>query len=398
MEHSINATSNQPTIFIQWKKIGQATAEVLGMDFLEHSFPQTTEELATFDWESVVPEDPDTCPPGFTPSNKDYEMVRTVHLVVKDEKDAEARALGDSESGVQSCIAHRQKWGKWRLVCAVFKFMNPEMENQTVIDLMTFSLKLCPSKDAIFDVLQVLVKKHKKKLARDKKNAEKKTTLDQELAAIQNRESEAKTNLDEAAKVHEEVLDEKKQAEDAAEADTTATSTQHQRQARKATVLREVNEREKEVADELKQATMDAAATLKQKEDLTKQKAAIEKEPVEPPKMKKAKRNDPSLLLEKMTPRQRVGVFGDKWKPQTRIEGRTVTHSSPGEAFIEESTHKLELLASLAHHLKSDGPLDQPFAFLAIVECIGADQRAEECDFHARVFICIVALVLHEPS
>ena len=81
-----------------------------------------------------------------------------------------------------------------------------------------------------------------------------------------------------------------------------------------------------------------------------------------------------------------------------RKEGRTVAYADAGAHWVTSSTHKLELLASLAHHLNSESLLDQPFTFLAVMEYIGADQCNQELDFNARVFIYIVALVLHEQA
>ena len=323
-------------------------------------------------------------------------MVRTVHAVVKDEKDAMARGLGDSKSGVQSHITHRQKWAKWREMCAVFKCMNPKLSNQTTLDLMTFGLKLCPSKDAVFEVLQVLLKKHIVKLGRDKRNAAKKATIAQELKNIEAEETTMKEQLEVQQKAYEEVLEEKKRVEEEV---SSVGGTRLQRQARVENAVSEVTERVKEVEEELKEATEHEKAIQKKKEDLEQQQEAIERPPVEiPPQKKKAKRNDTTILLEKMTPRQKVEEMGDSWKPPMRKEGRTVAYADAGAHWVTSSTHKLELLASLAHHLNSESLLDQPFTFLAVMEYIGADQCNQELDFNARVFIYIVALVLHEQA
>ena len=51
--------------------------------------------------------------------------------------------------GVQQCSNFKVKWLKFRNLCMLYKSMNPKMDNQTVLDLITGRLKMLASVNAI---------------------------------------------------------------------------------------------------------------------------------------------------------------------------------------------------------------------------------------------------------
>ena len=109
MSTALDAMANQPTVFFKCEFAVRAVTEILGVDMLEYSMPQTSETLAAFDWEAVVAGRIDTYPQGESPTDTQFSKVRSVHTLVKEEKDAQAQAMGLPKSGVQSYCTYKQR-------------------------------------------------------------------------------------------------------------------------------------------------------------------------------------------------------------------------------------------------------------------------------------------------
>ena len=131
-------------------------ALILEVELLEHTFPQTKEELDAFDWSEVIVGRVDTYPKGTPPSSAEYEKVRTIHKLVKDEKD-QAAAKKKFKSGAQSYTTFRQRWREWRQIQAIFRYMNKDASLQTVLDTATVSLKQCTSLPDMFTKIGLLI-------------------------------------------------------------------------------------------------------------------------------------------------------------------------------------------------------------------------------------------------
>ena len=207
---SLDASSNQPTAFFRWRYVGQAVSDILGIDFLEFCFSYLPEDI---NWDTIVPGQKDTYPKAQTPSEDTFKIVRTVHLLVQEEKDEEAKANGLPKSGVQSYITYKQKWKYWRDLCVLFLAMNQGMAHQTILDLMTGLLKLCNSMDALDDVVKVEVKKFKDKLKRQERKRAAKVAIEAQLSEAKQKEEEVEQSVQEAVSQHEKVIEKRRQLE-----------------------------------------------------------------------------------------------------------------------------------------------------------------------------------------
>ena len=243
---SLDASSNQPTAFFRWRYVGQAVSDILGIDFLEFCFSYLPEDI---NWDTIVPGQKDTYPKAQTPSEDTFKIVRTVHLLVQEEKDEEAKANGLPKSGVQSYITYKQKWKYWRDLCVLFLAMNQGMAHQTILDLMTGLLKLCNSMDALDDVVKVEVKKFKDKLKRQERKRAAKVAIEAQLSEAKQKEEEVEQSVQEAVSQHEKVIEKRRQLEN-----MDYSGKRKQRQAARASALKSIQEEATDAAETLQEA------------------------------------------------------------------------------------------------------------------------------------------------
>ena len=388
---AVDATSNQPTPFYKCLFTIQAAADILEVNLMEYSAPQQPDELSSFDWDSVVAEKKDTFPKATNPDDEDYEKVRTVHALVKKEKDAESRARGYPKSTVQAYVTMKQRWKQWRDIVAVYRHMNPNMALQTLLDLMTFELKLCPTGGELEKKIGLSVKKHLAKLAREKSKRRKQAQLDAQLAEVQKKEEEAKRGIEEVEVARQAVAQEIKDAEAKA---MTGRGTRRSRAAKVASATSDATKRQEELDRELEEAKAASLALEEEKKRLeeAKNKAVAPQTPAEP-KKKKAKRHDTTLLDLDLSPRKKFQVEGDTWKPPTRSPGNgAVKYNEPGGAWKDENERSVRLLLQLVQHLSNAGALEMAISFRSVMEFVDGDKYK----FADRCFIHLVALELNQ--
>jgi len=90
MSASLEANSNNLTMFFKMNCCVDAVCEILSYDKLEHLMPQTSEKIASFDWDMLIIGRPKTCPRCKRPTDPEFAKVRSVHGICKEEKDKEA--------------------------------------------------------------------------------------------------------------------------------------------------------------------------------------------------------------------------------------------------------------------------------------------------------------------
>ena len=398
MRFAIDAMTNQPTIFFRCRYAVEAVCDILGKNVADYSFTQSQEDLHSFDWKSVEPGVKETYPEGKRPTDAEFEKVRSVYELVKEEKDAEARALGRPKSGVQSYITFKQRWKQWRDLSSVYMHMNPVLNHSVILDLMAAELKLCKSMGEIEEVVKLAVKKYIAKVKRDAKKAQDRATVYTRLAEVQAESVEAKAALADAQTELDLIVQEKEEVIQASQAQSEGRTRLNRAAKRKVRedAIAEVEDREREFAEELEAAQQRERELLEEEKQLRERQAEVERVEVSVPAKKKTKRSDTALLDEEPSPRTKAEKRGDAWKPPTRLATKAVKFSAPGEKWKRESVEKVCLLNTLAQHLRAAGMLEQPIAFRTVMDFVGIDERKEEYDFNARVFIHLVALVLYE--
>ena len=391
MAASVDASANQPTLFFRWRYVGQAIADILKRTLVDFSF---AEQPNNIDWDAVLPGHKDAYPKAATPDEDTFGIVQTVHILVKKEKDADARAIGLPKSGVQSYITYKQKWKSWRDVCYLFHAMNKEMAPETILDLIQGLLKLCASKEAIDEVICCEVKRYKERLKREARKRAAAEVIDTALDKLVRDEERADRAVEIAMEFHGQALEKRREFQ-VKEYEGSRT----QRKTARAAALKAVEEEETIAFEDLEKAQQEQQVLSERKRELEQQKQQaslpLPAEP-RPTRRKKAKRTNIALLNEKPTPREKVNQEGDGWKPPMKV-GSRAKYDDPGNKWRAESETKVQLLVSLAHHLQTEGKIQQPMTFIQVMEFIGADQRErddEAFDFSAKVFAYIVALTL----
>ena len=239
MSMAVDASSNQPTLFFKSLYVIHAVCDILGLDMLQYSFPQTMGEINNFNWNAAKPDDKSTYPTGIQPSDEEFEKVRSVHKLVKGEKDEEARSCGRPKSGVQSYITVKQKWKLWRDICALYRMMNPALARHVLLDLITAELKLCKSMQELERALEVAVKQHIERLKRQARKRRAQTDINIQLAEATRKEQEAKKSVEEAEAERTRLVQEKQQVETQALANGR---TRLQREAAKRAAVKDVEE------------------------------------------------------------------------------------------------------------------------------------------------------------
>jgi hypothetical protein len=184
MSEAVDALKNKPTLFFRMAYVMCAVSKILGLETLEYTMPQSQEELNAFNWNEVIPGRAETYPKSLTPTNEDYQKVKTVHELVKKEKDEAARKLQYGKSGVQSYITMRQRWREWQEIHAIYRYMNKSDTLQMVADRVKFRLKLCTSWDAMQTEIATDVEKHIAKLKKDRKKQEQAEEVKEQIKVV----------------------------------------------------------------------------------------------------------------------------------------------------------------------------------------------------------------------
>jgi len=393
MSSAQDAMASQPTVFYKCDFAITAVTDILKYDKLQFSFPFSEETINSFDWDSVIVGRSDSYPKGKQPETDEFAKVMSVHGLVKEEKDAQARAMGVVKSGVQSYCTYKQRWKQWRDICAVYRFMNPSMQIQTVYDLIKGRIKHCGSLGEINDKIDEDVQKHINKLKRETSKRDKEARLQKELEDAEAARQQAAAEIEESKQQESKIQEETQEIQNA-----TYEGSRSQSAAARTAAL----EAKKAEADTLKEkqaeAKKQAAEQAKKKREL--QKALNEQRKVvvvdDEPKTKKLKRNDTSLLKGAITPRKKAELDGDGWKPPTKQDSAKPVFDPPGNLWLQDSQKKLKLLFSLARELKAEDLLEPPLAFPTLMDFIGADSLDVSLSFHDRVFLYLNALVLSQ--
>lgn len=211
MSTAIDAMSNQPTTYFKCRFAVKAVTDILGVDFLNYSMPQGDE--LDCDWDDVIPGRKDTYPTGKDPTESEFATVRSVHALVKGEKDEEAKRMGLPKSGVQSYITYKQRWKQWRDIFGVYGRMNRGMDLKVLDDLVMGRLKLCKSIGEIDEMIAEDIKKYKAKLYRESRKRKQARELQEQLAAKELEEEEARTKAEQAEEARAKLVEEQREIE-----------------------------------------------------------------------------------------------------------------------------------------------------------------------------------------
>ena len=251
MGSALDAVASQPTVFFRCHCAVKAVTDVLGVDMLEYSMPQTQEELDEFDWDNLTPGRKETYPTVSQPSEEDFEKVRSAHQFVKKEKDTQARAMGLPKSGVQSYCTYKQRWKQWQDLCAVYRHINQAVDLSLVQTIMAGRLKLCNSLNAIDDVVQEDLVKYINKCKREAKKEEEKKAIQDVLIVIIEEETEAALMADAAAEQQELVRKAKEDIKKPRLTDFDG-ATRQEKTKKKAEEILKKGEEEKQTAEALR--------------------------------------------------------------------------------------------------------------------------------------------------
>jgi hypothetical protein len=386
---SIEANQNQPTPFFRCMYCIRGIVDILEVDLLEYCFPQTPEDLTTFDWDAVVPGRTKTYPQAKPVPDDDFTLVRVVVSAVKRQNDEEARRLGMPKSGTLSYGMYKQRWREFRGFCAVYRHAFPEMAKKTVLDQMKVDLKFCSSISAIEGKMQDVVQKV---LLRCKKAADKErydAKIEARLRALWDHKKQAAEEEKKAKAAVAKAVADKNALENQVFQGTRSGAVN----AKQAALL--AMEKETEA---LKKQAEDAARAAKEAKDreahvkalaLEKKKAEAEQEAAAA-KKKKMKRIDVSQLQLAPSPRKIVELDGNAWKPPMRQENGL--YAEPGEQWRDQKRRQLKQLVSVATQLKAAEMVELPMSFVNVLELIGAE--SESVWFENKVFLYLIALTL----
>lgn len=393
MSMAQDAMANRPTTFYKCQHAMIAVCDILEVDFLEYTMPKSKEELNSIDWENVDPLKMDTWPVAEQPSSKDFERVRLVHKIVKDEKDELAKSKGIPKSDVQSYISYKQRWKQFRDFGLLYHAMNLQLQKKTILDIMTIKLKYCTSLEKIQNEIAKDIKSHKNRLNKEKAQRQRQKELENQLAAIANEEEEAKAEIE---KVDEELVaiqEQQQEIENVPLGRTRGSSTEQ------AKAIAEKRAQEEATRKKLEEAKCKQKEKEKARLDLQKRKNDAAAPPPPPSKVKRLKRNDTTLLNQELKPREKALSLGDAWLPPIRdAENRTISYLDGGSEWVKLSIQKSNLLIRLAAELATEQLIDQSLQFHTFLSFIGVDEDDFEfdMDFDDRVFLYVVALILHQ--
>jgi len=265
MPSAQDAMASQPAAFCKCNFAITAATGIPKCDKWQFSFPFSEKTINSFDWDSVIVGRSDSHPKGKQPETDEFAKAMSVRGLAKEEKDAQARAMGIVKSRVQSCCTHEQGWKQWCDICAVCRFMNPSMQIQTVCDLIKGRIKHCGSLGEVNRKIDEDVQKHINKLKQETSKRDKEARLQMELddaeAARQQAAAEIEESKEEESKIQEETQEIK---------NATCEGSRSQSVAARTAAL----EAKKAEADALKekqaQAKKQAAEQAKKKRELQK--------------------------------------------------------------------------------------------------------------------------------
>ena len=373
MTLAIEVNANQPTLYFRNLHCIHSVCNVLGYELLDYSFSMTQEDFQTIDWNVVVPGEKETYPTGPGPSKEDYEAVRVVYQHVKEEKDALWKQHGCPKSNVQAYSTYRGRWSWWRQSCSIYQACNPNMQPQTLLDLMQSELKLCTSQPAVEEKWKAAIQRRIRQLKKEAK----KRQVEQELVTI----------------AEEEITDVANEEAEAIERCQNELGGTRNRKAKATRSIMAPVQKKKVAAQNKRKDIQEQKKSLEDK----KRALEIEKAMVDyvPPKKKCTVRKDGTRLEEEPTPRSIVERDGESWSPPTRV-GQRLQFSKPGDDWLASRTETLRLFLTLGDHLRSDGILEQPMTFNLVMEFLSVDQQEQSYGFFERVFIHLIGIVLSE--
>ena len=394
MRTSLDYMANKPSLYFNCKQVAIAVTQILGKELLSYTMSQSKEVLMAFNWESVEAFEKDSYPEAPQPDKYDFQKVKAVHKLVKAEKDEEAKKCGMPHAGVPSHCTYLQRWKQWRDFHALYYHMHPDYTTQMVHDLVMGRLKLCKSLKDIESNMAEDVAKHLVKVRKERKKAE----LQQQLAATQAAEEEAKKKAAEleAQKAAKEI--EKQQLEQRAASEFTVTGrqTRKNQQAAKVSAITTVIQEVADVGKEIAAATELARQKEREKQALVEQKRRAEQEAAksaEAKRRKKTRRNDVTRLVVKTTPRNKAKNDKD-WSPPMKSSARAHSYQKPGQLWEEAALRKLHLLSTLHIHLKQVGLVSDQLSFPTAMSV--ANLNGENSTYNERVFMYLVFLVISQ--
>ena len=400
MEDAVHATSNRPTIFFRAKHAVQSAANILGIDWLEWSFPHTKDELLNFDWTAVNSKDPKSFPRPVQPTNEQFEIIRTVYQEIKSEQDAIARKLGMPKSGVQSYTTFVARLRQWFVFSVVFRYIEPTLDMATVEAKMMGCIKLCSSGDKIMTTLETLMDSRIKAV---QSRIYAKKAHDKMLAAAAKADEEAKKAAEEKAAAAEEKkrCEQQKVSIQAKKFPGKKCTAQKKRveETKRADAGAKEAEKKLAVAVEKEKKAKAVSVTLKKKAaDRYKPNSLVRTLQIPMGPQKKAARKDFTALDLVDTPRTKAEKLGEEWNPPRRSKESVATkvvYDPPGEKWKEEQSNKLRLLIGLRGMLTTEGMIGPPMSFTSVMEYISVDDRCN-VGFNGKVFLYLVALMLRE--
>ena len=192
MKEAVEAIRSTPTLYQKLWIVMTSVSKILRVSLLEYTFPESSDVLEAFDWNFVIPGRKDTYPKAVTPTVTEYERVRTIHRLVKEDKDKGIRTTQFGNSGVQAYGTFRQKWQLWRELHAVVRYIERNGTRQMVYDLCNVELKNATSSEAMWTIIHKLVDAHITKLKRESKKRERAEKADEDLLKLQQEEEKSR--------------------------------------------------------------------------------------------------------------------------------------------------------------------------------------------------------------
>ena len=393
VEAAIDASSNRPTNFFRSKHAAISAANILGVDWLEWTFPYPEAMIDSFDWSTVILADKDTYPPRYQPTDREFEIIRTVYKQIESEKHKEAVKLGMPKSGVQAYNTFKHRLRDWFYFTSVYRFGEPTLPLVSVEEKVRGQIKLCKSSTAIDEVIQVQVK--------FEINKAKRLASSNQLLRRQSEEADEalkQAAQEKAAAVAErERIQEERQAIENAEYLGTRQARNKAREdalVAKQAEIEAADKAQKEAAEN-ERAKRQAQLALQEKAKRLKNNPGSDFEC--PGRFRKPARRDLSQLDETETPRSKAESLGVDWNPPSLLAnaGNRIHYEAPGPEWARESIKKFRLLGRLRDLLTTEGVLFPPMTIHRLMEALDIDNVAD-VEFEGRVFLYLMALVLNE--
>ena len=315
----------------------------------------------------------------------------------KNQRDKEARAHGLPKSGVLQYGTFQTHLREWFRISSVFRHLEPALDGATIVAKMEGCIKSCTSAEKVNDVVYDLVRKRVKNFQAQKYAA---VRMKRKAEEIEKEAKAAKIQVTSAEKEKAQLIAKKQGLKTKKFKGNRATAARKLKHETKIIddKLKEAEEKKKIAAElEAKKQTEIKLLKAKAASIVVPTSSAAMKIPDGPPK--KPKRRDYTVLDETRTPREKVLKLGQAWNPPRldteNSKGNFSLFAPPGDSFKEESIKKIELLSRLRKVLHSDGVLEAPMTFCGLMEHLCIDEICD-CNFDAKVFLYLMALILHE--